>query len=497
MLTRVLRYRDANFMNLIPKQGQLLAGAMDKPGDGKRGLKVATTNKANPTEDAAVNGINKQLKDKLRPDASRNPKKPQRQAKRRSITQSENIPDKASDSDSESESDLPDAQSLLMTPETKKKPPAKRKKTASGATIIELPTAAVSPIRPSGLMKSVSELLPAVKEDDIDDLGDIQTLRVPGELVLAVYRREYYPARIVSSIGKNRYRVEFFDGYKSSLKRSSMFTMYDAKFKTCRLGRFQLIGDEPAVRRTSLGTVDLEKDFERDMRVFRDLVKQVQGVKEHLDQLHQCPKDEVDKVAEAEYRVATFFGGDAGAKRLLASQVSSGFLNRAEFDFLGRLLSRWYENPPCAAGIQTHTESKTQIPKEQSESVSEPSSPKSVLTDATDATEVLPEEVVECSVQHNTDADAPVSETADGTEPRTELEQSSAELEAVDRQEGSSLALRFVYDVLVPHAIRRMTVNREGCSLEESEELMRSKNTENQWVEHILAARGISLETWL
>ncbi|KAJ2237375.1 hypothetical protein IWW45_000984 [Coemansia sp. RSA 485] len=474
---------------------------MDKPDDGKRGLKVATTtNQAKPTEDTAVNGINKQLKDKLRPDASRNPKKPQRQAKRRSIstlrrTQSENIPDKASDS--ESESDLPDAQSLLMTPETKKKPPAKRKKAASGATIIELPTAAVSPIRPSGLMKSASELLPVAKEDDIDDLGDIQTLRVPGELVLAVYRREYYPARIVSSIGKNRYRVEFFDGYKSSLKRSSMFTMYDAKFKTCRLGRFQLIGDEPAVRRTSLGTVDLEKDFERDMRVFGDLVKQVQGVKEHLDRLHQCPKDEIDKVAEAEYRVATFFGGDAGAKRLLASQVSSGFLNRAEFDFLGRLLSRWYEDPPCAAGIQIHTENKTQIPKGQSESVAEPSSPKSVLTDATDATEVLPEEVVECSVQHNTDADAPVSETVDGTEPRTELEQSSAELEAVDRQEGSSLALRFVYDVLVPHAIRRMTVDREGCSLEESEELMRSKNTENQWVEHILAARGISLETWL
>ncbi|KAJ2889197.1 hypothetical protein FB639_000066 [Coemansia asiatica] len=364
--------------------------------------------------------------------------------------------------------------------------------------MIEPPTLAATQIKPALLVKSASEELQIAKEDDADDLGCIQTLRVPGELVLAVFRREYYPARIIAKISENRYKVEFFDGFKNILSRSSMFTMYDKKFKTCRLGRFQLVGDEPAIRRTSLGTIDLETDFSRDMVIFRDLVKQVEAVRKHLDRLHQCSADELEKMAETEYRIKTFFSGDANSKRLLASQVSSGFLNRAEFDFLGRLLSRWYRDPPSAASAADaqHQISQTRETEQKIEqsglSTTDPSSPKSVLTEDTDATEILPEAVEsnERLCSHNTSKTG----TEQESEPASKNTHCALDL---DQHEKSSLALRFVYDVLVPHAIRRMTVNREACSLEESEQLMRSKNRENQWVEHILAARGISLETWI
>ncbi|KAJ2895469.1 hypothetical protein IWW38_002300, partial [Coemansia aciculifera] len=54
----------------------------------------------------------------------------------------------------------------------------------------------------------------------------------------------------------------------------------------------------------------------------------------------------------------------------------------------------------------------------------------------------------------------------------------------------SALAINFVHDVLLPHAIKRMIAERDDCSLVAAEASMHASDPEKDWVEQIMAARG-------
>ncbi|KAJ1797567.1 hypothetical protein LPJ59_003057 [Coemansia sp. RSA 2399] len=103
--------------------------------------------------------------------------------------------------------------------------------------------------------------------------------------------------------------------------------MYDNQFYTCPLGAIQLIGDEPVkstqnrIGADQAESIDLEKDFQRDMRLFANLVKEVETIKHHLDALHTCTRENVCGMDDLEDRMSAFFGVDQSKKRMLSSRV--------------------------------------------------------------------------------------------------------------------------------------------------------------------------------
>ncbi|KAJ2272154.1 hypothetical protein IW139_004538, partial [Coemansia sp. RSA 353] len=172
----------------------------------------------------------------------------------------------------DSDSDLPDAFSLLKTPEPKaKKTTLSRRRT---------------------LKKSASVEVPKRNADDSDAESGIAALKVPGELVLAYGLRKYYPARLLAQPAPNRYTVEFFDGTRSTLSRGRILTIYESKFYTCPLGAIKLVGDEPVLNtKHRVGdideqVVDLDKEFERDVLIFHRLVADMEAIRGDLDALH-------------------------------------------------------------------------------------------------------------------------------------------------------------------------------------------------------------------
>ncbi|KAJ2547227.1 hypothetical protein IWW35_004697 [Coemansia sp. RSA 1878] len=173
----------------------------------------------------------------------------------------------------DSDSDLPDAFSLLKTPEPKaKKTTLSRRRT---------------------LKKSASVEVPKRNADDSDAESGIAALKVPGELVLAYGLRKYYPARLLAQPAPNRYTVEFFDGTRSTLSRGRILTIYESKFYTCPLGAIKLVGDEPVLNtKHRVGdideqVVDLDKEFERDVLIFHRLVADMEAIRGDLDALHR------------------------------------------------------------------------------------------------------------------------------------------------------------------------------------------------------------------
>ncbi|KAJ2671740.1 hypothetical protein IWW42_003199 [Coemansia sp. RSA 1085] len=333
---------------------------------------------------------------------------------------------------SNSDSDFPDALSLLQVQPTDS---SKRRR--------------------AKMAKSASDVAPAAADE-----SDTESLKVPGELVLAYGLRKYYPARILAQPAPNKYTLEFFDGSRTTRSRSRIFTMYESKFYTCPLGAIRLVGDEPIqnikqpIDSPCKKPVDPEADFDREKAVFHKLVANVQAIKVHLDALHQCPLDKLPLMAEVEDRMAVFFGSDINAKRLLPSRVSKGHLNRAEFDFLSRLLSKWYDTPPLAISNSLPIENTKESSKEET--------------------------VKTCTLNNDklsANKDIAVAQLA---EPVHRI-----------RLADAKPCVEFVHEVLLPHAIKRLTMAKEDCTLAESEAFMARAN-ETHWVDQILAARGVS-----
>ncbi|KAF9086148.1 hypothetical protein BGX23_009107 [Mortierella sp. AD031] len=90
-------------------------------------------------------------------------------------------------------------------------------------------------------------------------LGNLKpNLTIPGELVLALAERSYYPGRIESfNIKSNKYRIELATGHHISVERKKFFTRYERDFQTCPLGE--------------MAKPELNEDF-RDEAVESDVV---------------------------------------------------------------------------------------------------------------------------------------------------------------------------------------------------------------------------------
>ncbi|KAJ2086449.1 hypothetical protein IW138_005694, partial [Coemansia sp. RSA 986] len=377
---------------------------------------------------------------------------------RRSLSAMARIPAKdIAEACSDSDSDLPDAQSLLKSPAQRTR--ANEKQSLSGkASPIKLLSKQGKDRAKPVLAKAASEIVHTNNEEGLDDMFDLKPLKVPGELVLAYAIRKYYPARVEQQVSPQRYLVRFFDGSKSLLSKKRIYTMYDNEFYTCPLGAIQLIGDEPAkstekrIDTNQEDTIDLERDFERDKKLFASLVKEVEAIKHYLDILHACKKETICTVKDMEDRMPIFFGDDQSQKRLLSSRVSKGHLNRAEFDFLGRLLSRWYELPPAAS-----TEPVNSVKSKES-------------TESSTCTS---------------------KNVADGKK-----EQGCSRLQAMavglDELGASALAIQFVHEVLLPHTIKRLITVREKCSLSEAEIRMAREDSSTQWPQMSIPPANVS-----
>ncbi|KAI8321005.1 hypothetical protein GQ54DRAFT_317811 [Martensiomyces pterosporus] len=358
--------------------------------------------------------------------------------------------------DSDSESDFPDPFTLLKSPAAKQK--TRRDRVSSSQPELGPVRGKPKSKRSRLLVRSASDVPPPPINDEADE---VPTLKVPGELVLACSMRKYYPARVISQLEARKFKVEFFDGTKQVLSRKSILSMYDRQFYTCSLGAFQLIGDEPvdSVRNKAEldggEFLDLDKEFERDKKRFGYLVDALERIRPHLEELHGCAAEELKSIGETEDRMPIFFGGSQKAKRLLSKRVSMGCLNRAEFDFIGRLLCQWFETPPRAL------ETSGSIGKSD---------------DGAEAAQGSP------------DSAPGKAEGKDASDPGP-----LPALHSLPSNFGSdALTAQFIHEVLVPHAIKRLLMEREGCSLAESEARMLLGDSEVQWVDQILAARGIS-----
>ncbi|KAJ2034744.1 hypothetical protein H4S03_004777 [Coemansia sp. S3946] len=372
--------------------------------------------------------------------------------------------------DSGSESDLPEASSLLRTPVMPKRTAQSRPKPKGGNKKRKRQ-------RVQQLVKSASEIPHTTADGDPDSSSECTSLRVPGELIMAYYLRKYYPARIVSQPKHDRYAIEFFDGKKVTMVRKWFYTQYEPQFSTCAMGEMQLIGDEPAKSLTKEGDIyiDPERDFERECKLYPRLVADMEKVRHHLDALHSCSSDGVAEMAATEDRMAVFFGDDSNAKRQLSYRVYPAFLNRGEFDFAGRILGRWFAAPPSATRRKTigHGCAPTNGDLGSGESKqhigADDEAPGNCSVDGV--------------VMHG-------SELSHPTEPiRSSATPESAALDDMTELGASALAINFIHDVLLPHAIKRMIVERDGCSLSDAEERMRTVNEEINWVDQILAAR--------
>ncbi|KAJ2617039.1 hypothetical protein H4S08_000523 [Coemansia sp. RSA 1365] len=419
------------------------------------------------------------VKEGITPLQSKPAKAPVRALRR---TQSATLPDNAAsregrsehkgllrDMDSESDSDFPDALSLLKSPVNK-------------------PVKAVNGRRRK-LVKSVSDIPSPTKADVSDVDPTTATLKVPGELVLAYALRKYYPARVLSQPTANRFTIEFFDGSSTTLSRGRILTMYESKFYTCSLGAFCLVGDEPVQSantksvRAAEQEIDPGSDFERDTKLFHKLVTDMEAVRGHLDTLHKCSSDQLEETAKIESRMTVFFGDDASAKRRLPSRVYKGFLNRAEFDFLGRLLSRWYTTPPLALMPAEANEAQETVCVGDRQPDTPCHGNYAEMASVSDGFESR----VYCGAGKGTSAESPNSETTETTEPLLQDDLPDSEL--------ASQTVKFIHEVLLPHAVKRLTMAHESCSLGESEARMIQGDSGIQWVDQILAARGISRDT--
>ncbi|KAJ2755630.1 hypothetical protein GGI19_001479 [Coemansia pectinata] len=322
--------------------------------------------------------------------------------------------------DSGSESDLPEASSLLRTPVLPKRTAQSRSKSKGGNKKRKRQ-------RMQQLVKSASEIPRTTADGDPDSSSECTSLRVPGELIMAYYLRKYYPARIVSQPKHDRYAIEFFDGKRATMIRKRFYTQYEPQFSTCAMGEMRLIGDEPAKSFTKESDVDIdpERDFERECKLYPRLVAEMEKIRHHLAVLHSCSADEVAEIAATEDRMAVFFGDDSTAKRQFGE------------------------------------------PKQH------------IVADG--------EARGNCSIDGT---DLHGAESSHPSEPiRSSATPESAALDDMTELGASTLAINFIHDVLLPHAIKRMIVEREGCSLDDAEARMQKVNEEINWVDQILAAR--------
>ncbi|KAI8345776.1 hypothetical protein B0O80DRAFT_265362 [Mortierella sp. GBAus27b] len=138
------------------------------------------------------------------------------------------------------------------------------------------------------------------------------SLTIPGELVLALSNRVYYPGRVISFNDKtNKYKIEYSSGHTSSLERNKFFTRYEKGFQTCRLGETTLMEDMEGYQNE-----ELEAEVHK---IYPTLYAILGGEKDQVGRVEAFKK-----------------GGKA--RSVLAQRVGPGRFNQAEYTFISNLL---------------------------------------------------------------------------------------------------------------------------------------------------------------
>ncbi|KAF8931740.1 autophagy protein 17 [Dissophora ornata] len=138
------------------------------------------------------------------------------------------------------------------------------------------------------------------------------SLTIPGELVLAISDRFYYPGRVMTFNNKtNKYKVDYASGHSISIERKKFFTRYEKGFQTCPLGELAL----PTI-------IDNYEDEELESQV-RNLYPALYAI--------------VAGTHDESGRLRAFMQGGK-AKRSLAQRVGPGSFNRAEYALISNLL---------------------------------------------------------------------------------------------------------------------------------------------------------------
>ncbi|KAG0197224.1 hypothetical protein BGX28_009260 [Mortierella sp. GBA30] len=137
------------------------------------------------------------------------------------------------------------------------------------------------------------------------------SLTIPGELILALADRFYYPARIASFNNKsNKYKVEYATGHSLSIERKKFFTRYEKGFQTCQLGVL------------ALPVCDDFEDPELEAEV-RDIYPTIYAI--------------ITGVHDKAGRLEAFMKGGK-ARRSLAQKVGPGDFSRAEYAMISNML---------------------------------------------------------------------------------------------------------------------------------------------------------------
>ncbi|KAF9954166.1 autophagy protein 17 [Mortierella alpina] len=137
------------------------------------------------------------------------------------------------------------------------------------------------------------------------------SLTIPGELILALSERFYYPARIVRFNEKsNKYKVELASGHSPSIERKNFFTRYEKGFQTCQLGPM------------APPSYDHHKD--------KALELQVREVYPAIYDIIAGAQDEAG-------RLEAFLKGGK-AKNTLSQRVGPGGFSRAEYSMISNML---------------------------------------------------------------------------------------------------------------------------------------------------------------
>ncbi|CAG8530926.1 13175_t:CDS:2 [Acaulospora morrowiae] len=236
-----------------------------------------------------------------------------------------------------------------------------------------------------------------------------ESLKIPGEPVLACVNKKYYPAQIICYTEPDKYRVRLCYGWLRWISRKEFYTRYEEEFQTCQLGAIHMEDDEDQNHNDP------------------ELIKKVHNLEGKLYQV-------LIGMDESAWRYKHFVEGGK-KRRLLAHKVSAGPYNKSEYTMVARVLRGMFV-PKVAESIDRNNVISS--PKKNRE--------------------------VKIFLQN------------DGTQP------------AFYRY-SEELKLRFVNDVLLPEAIIRLIMEKEEINYEAAEDKMLTGNSEEEWVEDLLAER--------
>ncbi|CAG8571408.1 4886_t:CDS:2 [Diversispora eburnea] len=193
---------------------------------------------------------------------------------------------------------------------------------------------------------SNSKLNPTLNRQDSNELDDDfnkdNSLTIPGEPILAMVKKYYYPARILDYIKYDKYKVKLCYGYTRVIPRNKFYTRYEKEFQTCELGEISMAPEDP--------------DY-HDPKLIETI----------------CKKEEIlYKVLtgneKSAWRYDRFIEGGK-SRALLAKKISQGPFNLSEYNMIAKVLrgmfipevAKTIDRKPIVRGCKMISEASTSI----------------------------------------------------------------------------------------------------------------------------------------